>query len=322
MVALDLNMVLQIVLALIILIIIYIFTLVILNIDTIIVRNSNKVKPQETTTIVDGYAPVSYLGYKSYNTINQFGENFKKLGRSINTMGGAQFTYQFWLKIEDPNDALFKNLVLLLKGDDRKYKVGMYRLNPDATKGYSRYNTIPADYVITCPLIKFVDSYRHLRVQFNTANSPLTSIDINMNPNEAGLGRRNALSLLPLNWYMFTFVFEDNISIQNVQENGINFKFWLNDFSYQENGASDNTALRNNTIKQNDGDLYLLPNPPQNGTFLKLGNIKYYNYALNESDIQKTFAAGPPSKSTMELSDKGDIPPHLSAFNKIDIYNY
>jgi hypothetical protein len=314
--AINMSMIIQIVLALVIIIILYIVTLVVLNIDAIVVRNTTKVKPHETTMIISGYAPVSYLGNKSYNTFNSFADNFRKIGKSVNTSGGSQFSYQFWIKIDDANDKLFKDLVLLLKGDKRKYKIGLY----DA-ETLQRSTTLPSTHAIACPLIKFVDSYRNISVHFGTTNSPITSVNINMNPNDPGEGRRNLLSLLPLNWYLFTFVFEDNFSYQSGSENGINFKFWVNDIPYQENTASDNPELRNNTLKQNDGDLFILPNPPESGEFMKLGNIKYCNYALDGDDIKRTYQGGPPTTLAIKRDQGESKPTYLTGFNKIDIYN-
>lgn len=314
-----LNVTIQILLAFIIVMILYIITLVVLNIDTIIVTSTTEVKPQETSVVLSGYAPVSYLSGKSYNTINSYADNYIKIGKSMNTHGGSQFTYQFWVRIDDPTDAYFNNLILLLKGDNRKYKIGLYDMN-----NRKQVSKMPSDYVISCPLIKFVDSYRHMRVQFNTANNPMTAIDINMNPNDGTMGRRNALSLLPMSWYMMTFVFQDNFSYTNASENGINFKFFLNDFPYQENTASDNPSLRSNTIKQNEGNLYLVPNPPKvnSANFMRMGNVKYFNYALSEEEVRSLYAGGPPTVSAIETTSRKDLPAHLSAYNKIDIYNY
>lgn len=315
--AINTSMIVQILLALIVLIILYILTLVILNIDSLIVKDTSIVKPNEITTIIDGYAPISYLANKSFNTFNSFAPNYKKIGKSINGIGGAQFSYQFWIKIEDPNDSLFNDLVLLLKGDINKYRIGLYDMNTNKYK-----SELSSNYVITAPLIKFVDSYKHLNIQFNTTNNPMTSIDINMNPDNSGQGRRNVLSLLPLNWYLFTIVLIDNYSYSNDTENGINFKFWINDFLYQENSASDSPTLRNNTLKQNDGDLFILPNiKQQGGDFLKMGNIKYFNYALDSNDIISTFQAGHPRYSAVENVEKTTQPAYLTAFNRIDIYN-
>lgn len=315
--AINMIMVIQIILAFIIIIILYIVTLVILNIDSIVVKTSSIVKPNETTVIMNGYASASYLGTKSFNTFNAFAPNYIKIGKSLNTNGGSQLSYQFWIKIEDPNVNVFDNLIILCKGDKNKYKIGLYDID-----NKNLISKIPPDYVIVAPLIKFIDSYRHLRVQFNTANSPMTSIDINMSPNDVGQGRRNVLSLLPLNWYLFTFVLEDNFSYTNIAENGINFKFWVNDFLYQENGASDSPSLRNNTLKQNDGDLFLIPNSPSTGNFLKMGNIKYFNYALAEDNIKHTYQYGPPTFNAEEIEQRQIQPAYLTAFNKIDVFNY
>jgi len=310
---------LQVILAIIIVIILYIITLVVLKIDTIVVVSSNRVKPRETVDIVDGYAPVTYLAGKTYNTNNTYVDNFRKIGRSVNSMGGAQFTYQFWMKIEDPNDAFFKDLVVLLKGDNRKYKIGLY----DPTDG-SKLSEKPDDYVIACPMIKFVDSYRHMRIQFNTMKNPITAMDINMNPNDPGMGRRNVLSLLPLSWYLLTFVFEDNVSSQSFTENGINVKFWLNDFPYQEMSASTASTLKSTTFKQNNGNLFLFPEMVQSNNFMKVGNLKYFNYSLTEQDIRNAFKAGPPTRASVEAtSPRNDSKPaYLTAYNKIDLYNY
>lgn len=315
--AINVGMILQIVLALIIVLILYIITLVVLNIDSIVLKRLSTVKDHETSWIIKGYAPVSYLSHKSFNTYNTFDDNFRKIPKSLNTSGGAQFTYQFWIKIEDANDELFKDLIVLLKGDKRKYKIGLYDMN---TK--TKTVTLPDDYVITCPLIKFVDSYRHLQVQFNTLNNPKTSVDINMSPNDNTLARRNTLSLLPLTWYLFTFTFEDNFSPASARENGIIFRFWLNDFLCQENTASEFPALRSNVLKQNDGDLFLFPNPPQNGSFMRVGNLKYYNWSLADEEIRKVYQSGPPTHSAIEVDNRTEKPPFLTAYNKVDIYNY
>jgi len=311
------SMIVQILLASVIVIVLYILTLVVLNIDSIVVTTSQKVKPHETTVILNGYAPVSYLSTQSYNTYNQYADNFIKIGKSVNTKGGAQFSYQFWINIIDPTDKSYKDLILLLKGDKRKYKIGLYD-----SQTFQKTITLPSKYAIVCPMISFVDSYRHLRVQFGTSKSPLTSIDINMDPNDTGDGRRNLLSLLPINWYLFTFIFEDNYDYQVGAENGINFKFYVNDIPYQENGASSNPELRGNMLRQNDGDLFLLPGASENGSFMNLGNIKYYNYAVSASDIKSTYQSGPPTKTAVNQNIPKQKPAYLSSYNKIDVYNY
>lgn len=311
------NIILQVVLAIIIVLILYIVTLVIIDTDSLIVSVNTSVMPREKTIIADGYASASFFSNKNYNTFNPYVDNFVKIGRSINSFGGSQFTYQFWIKIENPTDEYFKNLIILLKGDRRKYKVGLY------DQDNKIYDKLPEDIAIACPIIKFVDSYRKLNVVFNTRKSPFTSIDINMNPDDSILSRRNVTSLLALSkWFMMTFVFEDNYSLATGSENGINFRFYIDDFRYQTNTPSD-VNLNMNTLYQNDGDLNILVNnTATDGNFLKIGNLAYYNYALNDDDVRQCYANGAPTKDISFLESKNNKPPFLTAYNKIDIYNY
>lgn len=324
--------------AIIILIILYILTLVVLNIDSLVINNNIQVLPKQQTQIISGYAPVSYLTGQAFNTINPLVDNFKKIGKSINTSGGSQYSYQFWIKIDDTsNESLFNDLILLLKGDNKKYSMSTYDKSNNQL-----ISTYKPDYLISSPLIKFGASYREIEVYFNTSKGPLPissstvsstnsllpNITINMNPAGDTSSRRNVLSLLPLNWYLFSFVFQDNYDLMNGSENGIKFTFYVNDFPYQINSASTDNFLSNNMLKQNDGDLFILPNfkdTSGNGTggqFMRMGNVNYYNYALEDKDVAKTYKAGPPNYSAVQANRSSKSPTYLSAYNKIDVYNY
>jgi hypothetical protein len=277
------------------------------------------------TKIIDGYASITYLNNKSYNTVTANAASYRKIGKSMNTMGGAQFTYQYWMKVEDANDDLFKNLVVLLKGDKRKYNLGYYNplANPQPNQPtHTLVNKLESQYAVACPLIKFGNSYRDLNIMINTNNNPIVNININMN-NNPGPGRQNLLSLLSLkSWYLFTFVFQDNFSIPQAAEDGIKFSMYVNDSLYVDNNAVNVPDLKNNSLRQNDGNLNIFPDN-QNGTdFVKIGNINYYNYAVTTKDVIKTFQQGPPTTSLIEKSDKDRSISYLTAYNKIDIFNY
>jgi hypothetical protein len=96
----------------------------------------------------------------------------------------------------------------------------------------------------------------------------------------------------------------------------------LNDTPYQINNASTEAILRNNYLKQNDGNLYMFPRAPSvNGDFMNIGNLTYYNYATPIDQVRKTFASGPPSYMA-KLNRRSDYQPaHITAFNKLDVYN-
>ena len=326
-----LNTAIQITSGIIVVILLYILTLVVLNTNSMAINANNIVKSDDRTMIVSGVATSSYLAARNFNTVNQYMNNFRLIGKSINTQGGAQFTYQFWIKLNSTNDTDYTNQVVLMKGDPGKYYASFY----DSNNLNIQFSTKP-DTIVTCPLIKFVDSYRHLQVNFNTQNGPLPlnnanndfspSIDILMNP-EADASHRNLLSLLPINWFLFTFVFKDNFDSTQATETGIQFQFYINDMLYQSNGPNDTLFLKNNSLKQNDGDLFILPyfnnrNYTAGTNLFNLGDIAYYNYAIPASKIKSTFAKGPPTNSAMLENESTIDPAFISAYNKLDIYNF
>jgi hypothetical protein len=279
----------QIVLALVILLILYIITLVVLSIDSLVTYPSFTVKQREETTILRGQATSATLANMRYNTIFPFRKDFVKIPQSVNGIEGAQFTYQFWMKINDTNADNFKDLVLLLKGDNKKYKIGYY--DYEEPNALIKQHTTKSDYMIKCPLIKFVDNYKSLVVEFNTNKQPSQSIKINLGGKDTESQREDPLTLLPLDWSLLTFVFKENIAM-----GGIKIQFYLNG---KPSGGGD---VPDNFLKQNDGDLYLLPNLMSKKDVLSLGDIKYYNYARNDMEVIDDFRRGTRSYSVDERS--------------------
>lgn len=312
----NMNVFVQVIIGIVIVIILYVLTLIILSIDSLVVQRSSVVKPKEQVVVIDGWMTSEQIKKRSYNTVNPYVEDFVKIGRSINSRGGAQFTYQFWLKVENVDSSAYKDQVILLKGDNRKYRVGYYDMVTNKLVKQSK-----PDYMIKCPLIKFGSSYDELIVQINTNKMIEYSIPILMNSEKDISTKRNALSLLPLNWFLLTFVFEDHYSTSESAFNGINFTFYLNDIQYHSAHASDDYLLRGNFLKQNEGNLHILPDS-NNGNDFKLANIKYYNYAVSPKEINDTYYAGAPKHNADVRSEKPFKPAYISAYNKMDIYNY
>jgi hypothetical protein len=294
-----LNIALQVTVAFIFVLVLYLVTLIVLNIDAIVKTESTlQIKKQETTVILDGFATPSYIISNfalGWNTIypSQTNPNYARILKSVNENGGASFTYQFWMKIEDVADENFQNLTILLKGDNKKYKVGYYRKENDI---WNLVKSSPTeDTFIACPKISFGDSYKQIKVTFNTINSVDNTITIDMRDSGESTARKNLLSLLPVNWTLLTFVLEDNYSITESSENGIKFTFYVNDIPYWIESASSMPLLKNDALRQNDGNFFLFPNATVKTEFMKIGNIRYYNYAVSLDSVTKTFNMGPPS---------------------------
>ncbi len=320
------SIAIQVVLAFVVIVILYILTLVMLNIDSLVATQDTRIKPRQTTKIIDGYISVNAISNKSYNTVTPTAKPYLRMGKSINSVGGAEFTYQFWMRVDDPNDDNFKDLVILLKGDKRKYNLGYYKQSdPTDNTKYKLAKKLDSEYAIACPMIQFMNSYRELKVRLNTNKNPITDIDLLINL-DSDSTRRNLMSLMAVKkWFLLTFVFRDHMSVSQGTENGIEFTYYINDIAYHTYKANsdDNLNLGRNTIKHNDGDFYLFPDNTKSGDFLKMGNINYYNYALTSEEVKKVFESGPPTYPAINDNDENSSQPlYLSAYNKIDIYNY
>lgn len=321
----GLQIALQVLAAMIIVIILYAVTLSVLNIDSLVVIATAEAKQREMVSLLDGFATPSYLNSINYNTINPYVENYRRIARSMNLGGGAQFTYSMWVKVENANDNLFKDLIILHKGDNKKYQVAYYAPETQEANNasYVRKVTLPADNWIACPQIRFGESYRDIRVRFNTQNEIYNEIQVKMKPDAEPTSKKNLLSLMPLNWTLLTFVFQDNFSMRENAENGIKFTMYVNDVPYWTESASTYPNFRNDALKQNDGNLFFFPKPVAAGSdFVKIGNVKYYNYAVSSEEVTKEYNAGPPAYEAKPTETGTNRPAHISAYNKIDIYNF
>lgn len=280
---------LQLLLAFIVLLILYITTLVVMRIDSLVIEPTFRVKQREEAIIVDKQTPAASLSKTKFNTIFPFKNDYIKIPSSVNGTTGTQFTYQFWMKVNNTNEKPFQDLVILLKGDNRKYGANFYDPKTLKLVPYLKQN---ADYFIKCPLIKFADSYRNLNVEFNTVKHPNIKIPINLDGIDPQQNRKNLLTLLPLEWFLFTFVFEENYSVREGIENGIRFTFYLNDIPVVIATGSTDIMLMDNSLRLNDGDLFLFPNYESTDNLVNMAGVKYFNYAKTDGDVKGDFSRG------------------------------
>lgn len=284
----------------------YVITLQILNLDSLVIFPKYSVKSQQSTLILKGPVNSAEAG-TSFNTIVPFDANrFMSMPKSLNRGTGSQFTYQFWLKVDSTDFRKFEDLVILMKGDNRLYKVAYYDIKQnEQTKTHAQITSESnesAKYMIKCPLIKFKNSYKNMTVEFNTNNHPDVAIDIDLTQGTMEQKRKNLLSILPREMVMLTFTFQDNFSVTEGFENGIKFTMYVNDIAYVSHTASTMPILKNNFLKLNDGDLHILPNLPNKEKILTLANVKYYNYAMTDGDVRASYKKG--------MSESGN-PAHL-----------
>lgn len=312
-----LSAVLQVLVGLVIVWCIFLMSLWILRKDKLVADRKVKYDSKDSFKVVDGYAETSIAANRVWNTVDASTKNFARLLRSYNRKGGAQYSYSYWLKLNDTTPENVANKTILLRGDIREYTYETTVRSDDGITRATEEKVNHAGVVIKGPRIMFGPTYDSLVVEFNTLDNPNERVFIQ---SFAALGgdvslRQNVLKLIKSKWALFTFTFEDNVAINDF-EDGIVFKFFINDLQYH-------TVKVRSTLRQNNGNFYLLPTSSGAIKDARIGDVMYHNYALSPVSVRDIFRAGPPkhvATDIMGLESQGS-PLHLSTWNALDIYN-
>ena len=265
--------------------VIYIVSLYTIRADKLATEQLKSVVGKQEVQIIRGVLSASDVaeGSKdnSWNTTIPFMKNYLPIAPSVNTRGGAQFSYAFWMYVGNPNDAV--NRVLFLKGDKKKYR---YSRQPYLS-GEPQNKQIVRDHAIFCPMFKFGSEPMEFDIRFNTHHDIQESMKIRRVQDEDSLKRHNLSGLFPKTWFHVTIVFEDNVPVDDF-ERGLLVRCYLNNTMYQMERYS-------TTLKQNRGNFYLFPESEAiNG--LQISRLSYFNYALTEEEIRIRVSDRPDPK--------------------------
>lgn len=303
--------VLQLVGGIVIVIGLYYGSLFVLHQDKLVKDMEVDVRKPQRIMIVDGFIETPLIADVQFNTLDPRAASYLSLPRSYNRQGGAQFTYQFWMFVNDTLPATVANKMIMMRGDTKSYRW--------SDKSGHVYN----DIAIACPSISFGDTFDQIKIGFNTldviGNTYVTNSDAIANGMD-GVSNRNLLKLTSKRWVLYTVVFEDNTPI-NEFEDGIKLRLFVNDVLY------DYATYAGQTLRQNNGPLVLFPKTAKNDSGgikqAKIGNLAYYNYAQDASDVKQVYDQGPPSvrANIQGTNDTVGQPLYLSEYNKLDIYN-
>lgn len=302
--------VLQVIAGLVVVYIIYLLLIWVLKTDKIKIDKLYSANKQEVVNVLDGFVDSS-MKKTSFNTTMPIAFNYLPIRPSINIKGGSQFTYSFWINIgSGAYDNNAANKVLLLKGSDIPYDFTVTNIN----KGEAVLNDNQR--LVYCPMIKFGSDLRTIEARFNTLDNHDEALIIQNKTSDDSLLRNNLFSMIQNSWVLFTFTFEDNVPI-NEFENGIMVKFYVNDAVYK-------TGRYSSALKQNYGDLFVLPNDdPLAG--IKIADMRYYNYVVPNSTLTDVVRSGPDtsvSKIYMKPGEGGQGQPSvLSHMNLTDMLN-
>jgi hypothetical protein len=257
------------------------------------------------TKIFSGWVDMASFVNKKYNTHNVFAGNYKPLPMSVNKMGGSQFSYTLWMKLNDVSPENVADKVLFVQGDPTKFA---FSTSTGTNTQHGRSE------LIKCPLVKFGDTAGNLIVEFNTTTDIHARAEINNNSSADAAVRHNMFSLIPGKWVLLTFVFEDDRSYGE-HEDGVLFRFYVNDSLYQSKRFSGGLRL-------NKGDLVIMPSGAISGGYL--ADFSYFNYALGIKDVQSILSGGVSNKryNDMDTDPSFNEPLYLSQYNRLEIHNF
>lgn len=313
------SILVQVSLGIIFTFVIYVLSLYVIKADEIVNGQNHYHSKKNEVKIIDGILNSSEKAGKvtnnTWNTTIPYQSNYLPITPSINTKGGAQFSYSFWLYIGNPSACL--NKTLFLKGDKVPYLYTetIHNYDEDKTVYKSSDEQLINDRAIFCPSFSFGDSELEFQIKFNTFHNINEQLYIQRIKSENNTFRNNLQGLFPKTWFNITITFEDNIPINDF-ENGILVRFYINGHFYQlEKYAS--------TLKQNKGNFYIFPDNeiiPD----CKIADLSYFNYALSEEEVK---ALGNKQISTHK-SASSTSKAHVTntslitdAKNYMDIYN-
>ena len=327
------SIAIQVILGIIIVYSIYVFSLWLIRRDSLAVdKNKLNRSSQFEIKILTGFADSTVLATKSYNTANPRALNYLSLPDSFNRTGGAQYSYSFWLFVDDPDQA--KHKTIFHRGDVRPYNVALFfgdkvaKFKPAAPPRVAVQATgdrtgieLPSvpDFTVSYPFIAspcvtFGDRYDELGILFNTIQWPFAAVKINpAKSSDDSTKRRDAMKLIAHKWALFTIVVEDGVAVNDF-EDGVIVRFYLNDMLYYTEHVS-------GTLRTNAGNFHLFPDGGIQGT--RIGDLTYFNYAIGQERIKGIYDMGPPRQYSRDIrsNESSGEPLFLSEYNKLDIYN-
>lgn len=295
----------------------------ILKEDDILYQPNNYEVGDDKTAIFIGFIEANKHFNRTYNTMYLDASNYIDLKRSVNKQGGAQFTYQFWIYVDNPEYLIEENQKIL-EGEDQRHPFPIFIKGDPQRYNYEHFEDMDKrskgkfvrDHTSFCPKVTFGNKNNEIIVSFNTTKAINEQVSIIKKDSDRSTRRHNVLSLQPRKWIMYTIVFLDNIPVNDF-ETGLIVKLYVNELLYKLD------TFPNTAIRQNNGDFVLLPDGPANvEANLRISNLCYFNHAVAENEIVGSYNLGPNltpvKKGNMDDSDRFM---KMSSKNKLDIYN-
>ena len=340
--------------------VIYVISLFVLSTDSLGTLGDIQQGIQKKTSILNGVVDAKDNKSRTWNTVLPVSNNYLDMRRSVNRRGGVEFSYSFWMYVDNiawihnTNNAsnVFNNSAksnlprkypdssapgneykiesnpnlypLLIKGDKRCFRYEVTPMGPDGAPMVGAEKTCKQGRYVMSPMIAIGNpKQKEMRVYFNTLDKIDQCIVLKKMPDSTDSTlRHNIASLAEKSWTMYTFVFTDYVPIDDF-ENGIVVKSYVNDTLYQVDRVA-------GSLRDNDGDLAVLPDgaPGTDSTYtsrLLLSTMDYYNHALTDADVVRRYNAGFNTNPNSDVIDDNAAlkknSVKYSMYNKLDMYN-
>jgi len=256
-----------------------------------------------------------------YNTADKSEISYKNIKPSINQEGGAEYSYNFWLNIDQDvltkmRDSNKKDVVLFLKGEKNLYY--------NSLSNYNCANATVANnpVIITKnPLVRLSGDGRKIAVEYNNIynsdsyqnGSSYRNCSYIQSASDWNKRNKNMLGIYDIEfnnkWFMVTIVMKEVADSNNVLSlNRASCKMYINGVKLLDKKVE--TKYVNNiysaTFKNNSSPFYINPfigkenirdtinpyNRVTTGNSLKMADVKYYNYAINDDMITSLHNKG------------------------------
>jgi hypothetical protein len=299
-------------------------------------ESSNSVL-KKTVPIFVGIKDIKPTGEEIYTVSNKIDPSYRDIQPSVNQRGGIEFSYSFWLFNNLDSTITYPNGVSPDSGYDKNNQIILFIKGSNEQFNYNNICKYPKrDFKIKCPLVKLENGGSQLTVEFNTLVDNTTgnnypeaikqkSRDL-CNQMSTDWEKANAHKLtignldskpLKNKWMLITIIIKDTVPTESLPyRNKAHCAIYINNFKELDTYVdgrlynTDNQSKSISTVKANNGNLYLFPDKSIDGSMAKtiankklmLGNLTYYNYAVDESIIENTYAAGVPKVTAASVT--------------------
>jgi len=349
---------LQVILAITILLILLFIAFMVYNYErNDILKNSKNIKKK--VKLFEGIYDYSINGKQTYDTYSIIDNTYKDLSPSINQRGGAEYSYNFWLKINKGSiktSTQAKDIILFLRGSILQVPYKNTPAEESTTDGKNCILEKNNKYILVKnPLIRINKSGSSIIVEYNTLTNPDSY-------RESGTGKINCegdswddrnQGLLGIynmtsseyndKWFMVTVVLRE-ITPENdiLNKFKTSCKIYLNGIKMLDreveapyNGIEDrlegSAAMKHNNspLHLNPGNI-LIDRVTENENIFEDGNINsplqmadltYFNYSITDNQIRSLFNSGFSKKPFVAVKPPDVISYPIADINKNTLYS-